>query len=275
MPKLLPADWIRLVAINYLLRFYERENKFVQEWQEVRHPFVPLIEQMGRLSSLIDIEHLLLRNPPRDLIAWISDLQKLRKYIQGILGTQDLSELEKRCRSLQDQLAPYVLRLNDLAGNWNLRASWAAEELLRRDVQRVEDDTINAAGAARLLELSDQQIQRLPTPGEGGRLLSDSWPINILSLYLAGGRRGLIDKFNERLIEFEGELKASGAKEPPSSLRTHAEWWFDHYVHNMGFPDIANKIAETDSEGGPHPQNIKKAVLNFSELADMEPTERT
>jgi len=273
MPKLLPTDWIGLVAINYLLRLYERENNFVQEWQEVRHPFAPLIEQMGRSRSLIDIEHLLLRNPPRDLIAWTSDLQKLRKYIQGILGTQDWSELEKRCRRLQEQLAPYVIQLNDLAGNWNLRASWAAEELLNRDVQRVEEDAINTAGAARLLDLSDWQIQRLSNQGGGG--LSDSWPINILSLYLAGGRLGLTKKLNDRLKQFERELKAAGAKEPPSALRAHTEWWFDHYVHHMEFPDIARKLALDDADGGPNPNNIRNAVFKLSEFIDIKPIERT
>jgi len=273
MPRLLPADLIKQIAINYLLQFYEQDNRFVQEWEEVKRPFASVIEQMGRVSILIDVEHLLSRNPPHDLIVWVSDLQKLRKYLQGILGTPDLSELEKSYDSLRDQLAPYILKLNNLADNWNLRASWAGDELIRRDIQRVMQDALNAAGAAALLELSDQQIQRLFNQGEG-RLPPDSWPINIVSLYLAGGRRGFIDKFNKRLIEFEQELKASGAKEPPSALRTHAEWWFDHYVHNMKFSDIADRTIGPNNEAGRYPENIRKAVLKFSALADIEPIER-
>ena len=103
----------------------------------------------------------------------------------------------------------------------------------------------------------------------------DTWPINILSLYLSGGRRGFINKLNRRLVEFEKELKTLGVKEIPSALSKHAEWWFDHYVHDIEFPDIANKIAEIDKRGGPQPENIKKAVVKFSKLAGIEPLERT
>jgi hypothetical protein len=71
----------------------------------------------------------------------------------------------------------------------------------------------------------------------------------------------------------ERHFKAAGAKEPPSALRTHANWWFDHYVHNMKFSDIANRIAEIKSDGGPHTQNIRNAIIKFSEITGIEPIE--
>ena len=108
MPRLLPAEWIKLIAINYLLQLYEKEPDFMQEWEKVKRSFVPLIERTGTASSLIYIEHLLLRASPHDLVAWISDLQKLRQYVKDILGTSKLSDLEKIYDSLQGQLLPYI-----------------------------------------------------------------------------------------------------------------------------------------------------------------------
>jgi len=274
MPRLLPIDWIKRAAIYYLLQLYEREDGFVQEWEKVKQSFAPLIEQMGKVSTLIEAEDLLTKSPPSNLIAWISDLQKLRNYLRNLLGTTDLYELRESCANLRDELTPYILILNTLAYNWNLRASWAGDELLRRDVQRIQEDVLNAAGAVALFELTDQQIQSLLGRSEG-QLPSGTQPFNILLLYLAGGRRGFIGKLNERLIDFEKRLKASGAKEPPSALRSHAEWWFDHYVHNMSFSDIANGTIGPKNEAGRYPENVRKAILGFSELINIEPEERS
>jgi len=104
MPRLLLPDWIKKVAVNHLLQLYEKENKFVLEWEEVRRPFVPLIEQYIHANCLPEVEHILLICPPDDLIAWASDLQKLRSYFQSILGNQDLSELQNSYDSLREQL---------------------------------------------------------------------------------------------------------------------------------------------------------------------------
>ena len=169
-------------------------------------------------------------------------------------------------------MLPYIQKLNELAINWNLRDSWASEKLFDRNVQRAEADVIKAAGATPLFKLSDQQIQQLFNHNQ---LPSDTLPINMVSLYLAGGRLGFINKLNKRLKELEQELKAAGAMEPPSALRIHAEWWFDHYVYNMKFSDISDKLALNDNEGGPEPKNIGKAALKFSEFLNIEPIERT
>ncbi|MCK4388573.1 MAG: hypothetical protein KAW00_07345, partial [Dehalococcoidia bacterium] len=206
MPRLLPTDWIRIIAINYLLQLYEREIGFVQEWEKAKKPFIPLIEQLGKVSTLIEFEHLLMKSPPDDLIDWISDLQKLRNYLQDLpAGTeyaQNSSEMLKSYDSLQEKLTPYVLSLKSVAYDWNLRASWAGEELMRINVQKVQQDVLNAAGVTTFFELSDRQIQTLLKQDKGS-LPSGTWPINILSLYLAGGRRGFINKLNRRLVEFE------------------------------------------------------------------------
>jgi hypothetical protein len=274
MPRLLPPEWIKLIARNYLLQLYEKEPGFVHEWNDEKRPFAPVIEHMGKASALIDAEELSTLLAPSDLFASISSLNKLRDYLLSIPGDTDLCELRNSYVSMQDRLAPYILKLNDLAYRWSLRASWTGDELMWRDVQKVKENIFDAAGVSALHKLSALQIQRL-FDQEEGILPSDIWPINVFSLYLAGGRRGFVKQFNKRLIEFEKTIKASSVKEPPSALRQHAGWWFDHYVYKMKFSDIADRIACTNREGGPHPENIRKAILTFSELADIKPFERT
>lgn len=129
MPRMLPVEWIKHIAICYLLELYEKEDGFVKEWEKVKGPFVSLIEQMGRASILINVEHLLTKSPPKDLIAWISYLHKLRNYLQSFPGTTNLSELREGYANLPDKLTPYIQRLNNLAYDWNLRASWAEADL--------------------------------------------------------------------------------------------------------------------------------------------------
>lgn len=280
MPRLLPIKWIRQIAINYLLELYEKEDKFMREWEEMRLPFATMIEKIASVSCLIHVEHILRKCPPHDLISWVSDMQKLKRYIQGPSGgakyIQDLSELQEIYADLEEQLKPYVKRLNNLAYNWKLRALWASDELMFRDVQRVQEAIMNAADVTVLNKLSNEQIHKL-IDKEEGLLPSDIWPayMNIVSFYLAGGRGGYISEVNDRLGDFEGKLKASGAKEPPSALRKHAEWWFDHYVHDIEFPEIAERIAKIDDRGGPQAENIRKAVIRFSELLGIDPIERT
>lgn len=280
MPRLLPADWIWMVAINCLLQLYEQEANFVQEWEDVRKPFIiPLIEQFAKVNTINEVEYLIRHNPPDDLISWVSDLQKLRNYLRGpqinIERAQSPLEIPTNYNDLLERLTPYVSSLSKLAYDWNLRAPWAGEELMWRDVQRVQQRTFDVAGITTLNKFSDRQIQKLL--GDKGPLSEHIRPIypSTLSLYLSGGRVGYLKMLNRRLKEFERKLKASGAKEPPSALDKHAEWWFDHYVHDTKFPEIANKTIGPNNETGRYPENIRKAVIKFSELLGIDPIEGT
>lgn len=274
MPRLLPPEWIKLIARNCLLRLYENDPGFMQEWNDVKRPFTPILEQAASANLINEIEGLLIRNPPEDLITWVSDLQKLRNYVQALQSVSDLSHLRESYDSLLEQLAPYIQRLNELAYKWNLRATWAGNELMWQSIHKIQQDILEAAEVESFLDLLGLQIQNNINTGEG-KLPSDVLPINILSIYLTGGRRGFTTKLNKTLKEFEQDLRVAGAIEPPSALQRHAGWWFDHHVYHVEFPEIANKIANIKSSGGPHPENIRKEVIKFSELIDIDPIERT
>ena len=74
----------------------------------------------------------------------------------GAEYAQNSSEMLKSYDSLQEKLTPYVLSLKSIAYDWNLRASWAGEELMRINVQKVQQDVLNAAGVTTFFELSDR-----------------------------------------------------------------------------------------------------------------------
>lgn len=119
MPRLLPTDWVIIIGIHYLLQLYEQEIGFVQEWEKAKKPFIPLIEQLGKVSTLVEVEHLLMKNPPDDFVGWISDLQKLRYYLRDLqIGTehaQNSLEMPTSYDDLLERLTPYVSSLNKLA----------------------------------------------------------------------------------------------------------------------------------------------------------------
>lgn len=276
MPRLLPDDWIVFVAINSLLHLYEQETDFLLEWKEVRKPYIPRIEQFARLSTISDVEYVLAHSPPDDLIVWISDLKKLRNYLQSLQldmeQIQNSSTISSSYDDLLEQLNPYLSSLKRLAFKWNLRASWAGEELMWRDIHRIQQGILDAAGVDILNEFSERQIQKL-APGSSllSAYIEPIYP-SLLSLFLSGGRIGYLTKLNERLKEFERELKDSGLKEPPSALDKHAEWWFEYYVHDRSYYEIAKIYSNT--KGNPEGAYIRKQIGKFSRLIDIKPIKR-
>jgi hypothetical protein len=271
MPRLLPPDLLKLIARILLVMLYEEDPRFTREWDQVKHAYVSLVNHAAQTWLLVDIERILMTEPPKDIIRWVSDLQELRNYIQHLQGL-DLSVIRNNYDKYFDQLSPYVVRLNKLCNKWNLRASWAGEELMASDIYKIQKQILQASSAVSFIELLTQQI--ITTFGkEEGQLLSDNFEADILSLYYAGGRLGFIREFSEGLKKYERDLRLAGAIEPPSALRKHAEWWFNHYVNGLNYNDIANKIAQEMINGGPHPENIRKEVIEFSKLIDIKPKE--
>lgn len=121
-------------------------------------------------------------------------------------------------------------------------------------------------------KLSDEQIQAL-LDDNAPSLPSERLLVNVVSLYRAKGRTGLMAKFDTELARFEQTAKVAGAKEIPSGLDKHTEWWFQHYVLHLRYPQISKLIAQATSGVGPYPENVQKAVTRLSQLLEIEPAE--
>lgn len=201
-------------------------------------------------------------------------VQRLKDYFRNpLLPTQySVGELEKWNTQTRGKLNPYVLGLTKLAYEWNIRAPWAAEALLQRDVRRLEQEIYADSGVTLIDKLSDEQIQAL-LDDNAPSLPSERLLVNVVSLYRAKGRTGLMAKFDTELARFEQTAKVAGAKEIPSGLDKHTEWWFQHYVLHLRYPQISKLIAQATSGVGPYPENVQKAVTRLSQLLEIEPAE--
>jgi len=185
-----------------------------------------------------------------------------------------LRELAQKVEEVDQKLAPYKEMLARLADKWNMRATWAGDKLFWEDVNILQEKCFKAARVTSMDKLSQEQITAyLRYAGPNMPILP--FEIATLFLYEAGGRRGATDLFARLLTSFEQCLKASGMKEVPSALPLHASWWFDHYVRAMEFREIGDRIALSDPQGGPHVENIRKAVIRFSVLISIHPAERS
>lgn len=277
MPRLLPDKWIKQVAIDRLLELYEEESDFVQQWEQLRCPYDSLLIQLTRVHIFTYVNEMI-RKIPHDLVAWQIDIQRLNRHLGSTrpykLDYQNQDQLYKLDDRIRKKLAPYVSELAVLAYDWNIRASWAAEELLYRDIFRIRESIFEAASVTSINRLSDEQLESYLRHVEP-RFSSDRINLSAASLLIAGGRQELLAHINKWLAGFELRLKTAGAKEPPSALGKHAKWWFEHYVHNLTFPEISREVAQATSDVGPYWENIQKAVRKFSELLDIKPADPT
>lgn len=78
------------------------------------------------------------------------------------------------------------------------------------------------------------------------------------------GRQEIRDKFAKALADYENKLKSLGWQELPTSIETHAHWWFEHYVHHKAYPELEQEDAQIGRE------SIKRAVWNLSKLLNIK-----
>lgn len=276
MPRLLPAEWIKQAAIYRLLELYEEDSNFVRQCEQLRCPYDSLLIQLTKVHTF-DFVNEMITKIPHDLVAWQIDIQRLNDHLRStrpyMLDYRNQDQLYKHDVRIRKKLVSYVLGLTDIAYSWNMRAPWAGEELLYRDIFKIQEGIFEAANVTSINRLSDEQIESYLRHVEPC-FSSDRINLSIASLLLAGGRQKLLAQIGKRLAGFEQRLKTVGAKEPPSALGKHAKWWFEHYVHSRKFIDIANEIASSNPQGGPHEENIRKAVTKFSQLINIKPVER-
>lgn len=90
--------------------------------------------------------------------------------------------------------------------------------------------------------------------------------------FVTGARRKILDQLRDLLVHYETRLKLASAREFPNSLKSHAKWWFQHYVQHKTYDEIAH--LEVYTSGGKlvsYAKNVGVAVRKFSKLVNINP----
>jgi len=275
MPRLLPPEWIKQIAIKRLLKLYENDGMFVAEWDRLKQPYASLIMELTQVQIFIEVSYLV-RTYPHDFLSWVQDVQRLKDYFRAPrLPTQYYpNELEEWNSQIREKLKPYLSELTELAHKWNIRAPWAAEALLHKDISVLEQQIYAGSGVTQINKLSPEQVQSMLNREEQS-LPSERFLANVVSIYQVDGRTGFLAKLGTQLARLEQKSKKAGMKEIPSALDQHIEWWFLHYVKHLTYDEISDTILHATSKTAPDPENIRKAVTRLSHLLDVQPIKST
>lgn len=258
MPRLSDPTITKGNARWALLKLYRNDPYFMKEFNELRSPYMGLLDGFA-----VDVLAFFLReDTPSDLSKALFD------YWTGKSKDNPLPpEQFYQLFPYFDQLQPYFDGLRDLACRWKLTAPWAVHVLFFFDMV----DYWRARGMPDEVEMPLEKFDSLfPWEPLAAPLTITvpAWAIILL------GRQRVLKEIARRLEQYEKELKTSGLKEYPSALETHASWWFEHYVKGLDWGQIADKIAKVAPGGGPQPENIRKAVNQFSKLIGVQPEDK-
>ena len=264
MPKLAISQKTKGKAVAALLKLYKAEPDFARELEELRTVYTPVLEQwlkigvpkwMQMKKALTQKEFSITRNFFLTANQTISD--NLAAKVEPFLSIPD--------PQLAGQLETYEKALTDLAYRWRLKATWAGPVLL---FDHILDATINAMpedvrNAEIPVEMLEPFLPSAPVPPL-------QFEVNAYELMFSG-RQEIRDKFVKALADYENKLKSSGWQELPSALERHAYWWFEHYVHQKTYDEIAQ--LEIHTPGGSlisYARNVGTAVRNFARLIGIE-----
>ena len=78
----------------------------------------------------------------------------------------------------------------------------------------------------------------------------------------------ILKVIERKLASYETLLKERGLQELSSSLERHAKWWFEHYIKNKTYDDIADSERKV---GGGNSKYIGACVRRFSKLIGIDP----
>jgi hypothetical protein len=253
MPRLSHPKITKGHAIDALLSLYRNDREFVRELDKIRDPYLDLIIQLaldsfdsGRKSGL----------PPKEYFETV--IEHAQNMQQGPSFFREASVYAAK-------LQPYFDALSKLAYRWNLRAPWAITMLVIYDMF----DVFRSKGL--MPDEIDMPLEGFnslypwPSPLPPLEIKVPAWAI------VLQGREKVLAEVSRKLQQYEKEIKATGLTEHPSSLQKHAKWWFEHHVQGLTWRQIADEIAEVDPEGGPQPENIRKAVTRLSKLIGVSP----
>jgi hypothetical protein len=260
MPKLTISQRTFGKAIAALLKLYKAEPDFARELEELRITYSPVLDQWLKIGvpnwiqmqkTLTQEELSITRNFFLTANQTISD--SLADKLEPFLSIPD--------PHLAGQLEAYVESLTDLAYRWRLKAPWAGRVLLVDHIlDMMPKDARNAEISVEMLE---PFLPSAPLPPL-------QFEVNAYELMFSG-RQEIRDKFAKALADYENKLKSLGWQEIPTAIENHARWWFEHYVHQKTYDEIAQ--LEIHTPGGSlisYARNVGTAVRNFARLMGIE-----
>jgi len=247
-------------AIAALLKLYKAERDFARELEELRIIYLPALEQWLRIGvpnwiqmkkTLTQEEFSITRDFFLTANQTISD--GLANKLEAFLSVPD--------PHLVGQLDAYEKALADLACRWRLKAPWAGHVLLVDHIlDMIPEDVRNAEIPVEMLE---PFLPSAPLPPL-------KFEVNAYELMFSG-RQEIQDKFAKALADYENKLKSLGWQEIPTAIENHARWWFEHYVHQKTYDEIAQ--LEIHTPGGSlisYARNVGTAVRKFARLIGIE-----
>ncbi len=259
MPRLSDPTLTKGNARWALLKLYRSDPNFMKEVESLRNPYMALIDRFSVDALTFSLS---------------ADISS-KEFYQAILAYRK-GESERNPLPYEqfyeqfpyfDQFQPYFDGLHDLAYRWNLRAPWAVLLLFYCDIV----DCWKAKGMPSEFDIPLEKFDSLfpwEPPALPLTITVPAWAV------VVRGRRAVLEEVAGRLKQYENQIKAAGLKEYPSALKTHARWWFEHYVHRKRYDDIAQE--ETYTPGGSliaYAKNVGDAVRRFSKLIGIDAKE--
>ncbi len=253
MPKLSHPIITKGHAIAALLNLYRKDREFLGELGKIRSPYLDLITQCaldsfdsGRKSGLSPTEY------------FETAMEHAKNVQQG-------HPFFPKTSLYAALLQPYGDALNKLAYRWKLRAPWSVPMLFIYDMFDV----------LRSMDLTSDEID-LPLEAYAN-LYPWSAPLPPLEIKVPAwaivlhGRKQVLVEVSRKLQQYEKEIRATGLREHPSSLHTHAKWWFEHFVRGKKYDDIAQEEIRTpDGSLIAYARNVGEAVRKFSRLIGID-----
>lgn len=263
MPKLRHPELTKGKAVSYLLDLYRNEPKFVRELDEIRRPYFPLLFGLAdaTLHFWAECKKVL---PSEDYWALVEFYQGKSQQPPSL--DAELKEQRRLMEKLWDQLQPYAITLRELTFKWKLSAPWAVQTIIYYDVF----DLMTIRGLPMEIDVPINSLGHLyyiwPAPLPDLVITISPWA------FFLSGKEQIQREIAEKLSQYEGQIKTAGFHEFPSALRTHAKWWFEHYIHRKTYDEIAQMEVYTPG-GSPivYGRNVGEAVRKFSNFIGIKP----
>ena len=257
MPKLTIPERTYGKAIGCLIDLYKKEPGFIEELQKIRSVYEPAVIKW--LDSTV----------PKWRRLQSELLQTRKKQNDSSILSDDSIELSKQFSystrrfyggwEVSKELLHYEKELHDLAYRWHLTAKWSGPCLILSHINDVVG--IMSEGDETTIEIPVEVIEPVLDKPPLPPLI-----LKVTAYELMYSDKGEIaQRFAKKLSDYGEKLKSLGWKELPSAIKTHASWWFEHYVHGKPYKEIATKRSVEVTES-----SVRQAVFRFRSLLGIE-----